>query len=239
MASWEFPAENPISLRLRIPDGSVTVTAAQTATATVTLDANGPFGGGEAAGTRVEFDHDTLSVLAPDHASLTATVELPQGSSCTMHTASADVRCHGHLGALDIHTASGDVHAEQASGAAVIVTASGDVFLGEGTDIDVKTASGDIALGHASGAIAVKTASGDVAVAEASGIRTEVMTTSGDISVAVAPGTGVYMDLSSLSGTVRSDLDPAEETSAADMTVHCRSISGDVQVSRAAAAAPR
>jgi DUF4097 and DUF4098 domain-containing protein YvlB len=233
MTSWEFEVENPVRLQLRTPDGSVMVTAAQTATATVTLDGSG------ATGTRVEFGDGTLSVLAPDHASLTAIVALPEGSSCAMQTASADVRCHGQLGALDIHTASGDVSAEQASGATEIVTASGDVYLGDGTDVSLKTASGDIAVGHASGAVTVQTASGDVVIGDASGRRVEVTAASGDISVAVPPGSGVYLDLWSLSGTVRSDLEPAGDSSSADMTVHCRSISGDVHVSRAPQPAPR
>jgi DUF4097 and DUF4098 domain-containing protein YvlB len=233
MASWEFPAQNPVSLRLRLTDGTVAVSARPITGATVTLDDDG------AGLTRVEFENGTLSVLAPVHASLTATIELPEGSSCTMNTASADVRCHGPLGALDIHTASGDVSAERAGGTAAIVTASGDVYLAEGADITAKTASGDIALGHASGAVAVHTASGDVHIAQASGSRTEVTATSGDISVAVAPGAGVYLDLWTMSGTVSSDLDPAEETSGADMTVHCRSLSGDIRVSRAATHASR
>lgn len=239
MASWEFPAEDPVSLRLRVPDGSVTVTAARTAMATVTLDANGPFRGGDATGTRVEFDHGELSVIAADRASLTVTVELPEGSLCTMHTVSADVRCHGELGALHIHTASGDVSAGRVTGATEIVTASGDVYLGEGTEISLKTASGDIALGRASGVVSVNTASGDVRIGETSGSRTEVTATSGDVSVAVAPGAGVYLDLWTMSGDVSSELDPAEETSAADMTVTCRSISGDVRITRAARTAQR
>lgn len=232
MPSWEFPAENPVSLRLRVADGTVTVSARPTTVATVTLDDDGPL-------TQVEFDNGTLSVLAPVHSSLTATIELPEGSSCTMNAASADIRCHGPLGALDIHTASGDVSAECACGNADIVTASGDVYLADGADITVKTASGDIALGHASGAATVHTASGDVQISQASGSRTEVTATSGDINVAVAPGAGVYLDLFTMSGTVSSDLDPAEETSGADMTVHCRSLSGDVRVSRAATQASR
>lgn len=232
MDSWEFPAESPVSLRLRLADGTIDVSARQTAVATVTLD-------GEIAGTRIEFEHGTLSVIAPEHSSLAGFVDLPEGSSCTVHTASADLRCSGDLTALDVHTASGDVSAERVTGAADIVTASGDVHVGAAAGIRVKTASGDITLGRTEGPATVNTASGDVCIEEAAGSRTEVTATSGDISVAVVPGAGVYLDLSTLSGTVRSELDPAEEIAAADMTVNCRSISGDVQVSRTAQAAPR
>jgi DUF4097 and DUF4098 domain-containing protein YvlB len=228
MPSWEFPAQNPVGLRLRVTDGTIVVSARQAAVAAVILDGAG------ADDTQVKFEQDTLSVLAPDHASLDALVDLPEGSSCTVHTSSADVRCDGELGALDIHTASGDVSAGRVTGAADIVTASGDVRVVAAAEVSAKTASGDIMLGQTTGRVVVHTASGDVHIAEASGNRTEVTATSGDISVAVARGAGVYLDLSTLSGTVRSELDPADETASADMALTCRSISGDVRVSRAA-----
>ena len=41
MTSWEFPASDPVDVRVRIPAGCVTVRAAATHTATVTL-ATGP-----------------------------------------------------------------------------------------------------------------------------------------------------------------------------------------------------
>jgi DUF4097 and DUF4098 domain-containing protein YvlB len=233
MPSWEFPAENPVSLQLRLTDGTIEVSARQTAVATVILD------GDHEDGTRVEFQQGTLWVIAPNHASLTASVALPEGSSCTVHTASADVRCSGHLGALDIHTASGDVSAKRVTGVADIVTASGDVRIAEAAEIRAKTASGDISLGQTTGPVSVHTASGDVRIAQASGSRTEATATSGDITVAVPAGAGVYLDLWTLSGTVRSELDPAEETGAADITLTCRSISGDVRLSRAGLPAPR
>jgi hypothetical protein len=42
-----------------------------------------------------------------------------------------------------------------------------------------------------------------------------------------------------LSGTAESELEPAEETGGADMTLTCRTLSGDVQVTRAAQPATR
>jgi hypothetical protein len=241
MTSWEFPAHDPVDLQVRTLAGKVRVLAVPTQTATVTLDARERV----LAATRVEFDHGALSVVAPNrlglggHASLNVTVQLPEGSSCLVHGASADVGCTGELSALDVHTASGDVSAERVSGLARVVTASGDVHLGTAAEAKVETASGDVRIEQAGGAVNVRTASGDVRIAETSGGQAEVKSSSGDISVAVAPGIGVYLDLSSLSGTVSSELEPAEDNGGADMTVQCRTISGDVQVIRAAQPAPR
>ena len=241
MTSWEFPAHDPVDLQVRIHAGNVRVLAAPTQTATVTLDGNERL----LAATRVEFDHGALSVVGQDrlglggNGSLSVTVEVPEGSSCLVHTASADVGCTGELSALDVHTASGDITAERVSGPVRVVTASGDVLVGAAAEARVETASGDVRIEQADGPVTVRTASGDVWIAQTSGRRTEVKSSSGDISVAVARGIGVYLDLSSLSGTVSSELEPAEDIGGADMTVQCRTISGDVQVLRAAQPAAR
>jgi len=241
MPSWEFPVDGPVDLQVRLPSGDVTVSAVATQTATVTLD------GGDRiiAATRVEFDGAVLSIVVPDqlgltrHGSVDATVELPEGSSCRVNAASADVQCTGTLGALDVHTASGDVNADRVSGTTRVDTASGDVSVAEAAEVTAETASGDVSIGRVSGAVAVRTASGDVQIEAAAGPRVEVKAASGDIGVGVAPGIGVYLELSSLSGTVSSELEPGEETEGADMTLSCRTISGDVRVSRAAPAAAR
>jgi DUF4097 and DUF4098 domain-containing protein YvlB len=236
MPSWEFHGQDPIDLRVRIPAGDIAVSAAATQTTTVALDGSDR----TVAGTRVEFEDGTLSVIVPDQSglfndgSVDVVVELPEGSSCRVHTASADLRCTGELAALDVHTASGDVSAERVSGHARVDTASGDVSLGTAGEAEVESASGDVRIGQVSGGVTVRTASGDVQVEAASGHRTDVNAASGDISVGVAPGIGVYLELSSLSGTVSSELEPGEETGGTDMTLQCRTISGDVRVSRAA-----
>jgi DUF4097 and DUF4098 domain-containing protein YvlB len=241
MTSWEFPAQDPVDLQIRVHSGGVRVQAVPTQTATVTLEGNQRL----LAATRVEFDHGALSVVEPDRfglggfGSLNVTVEVPDGSSCLVHSASADVSCTGELSALDAHTASGELSAERVSGLAQVVTASGDVQVGAAAEARVETASGDVRIDQADGAVTVRTASGDVWIGQISGRRAEVKSASGDISVAVAPGIGVYLDLSSLSGTVSSELEPAQQSGGADMTVQCRTISGDVQVLRAAQPAAR
>jgi hypothetical protein len=241
MPSWEFPARNPVSLQVRIPSGDVTVSAAATQTATVTLDGDDWV----LAVTRVEFGDGTLSIIGPGqtgltrHGSVDAVVELPEGSSCRVSTASAGVECTGEFGAVDIHTASGNISAERAGGPVRLESASGHVSVGQAGEANVQTASGNVEIGWVRGEVQVRTANGGVRIEGASGHRTDVQSASGDISVAVVPGIGVYLDLSSLSGTVSSDLEPGEETGRAEMRLCCRSISGDVRVSRAAAAAAR
>ena len=247
MTSWDFPTSDPIDLQIRIPAGDVTVHAVAVQAATVTLQA-GRRGRDERYldDTRVEFDHGTLSILAPERSgfarggSLSVTVEVPAGSSCLVHTASADVDCTGTLSALDAYSASGNVTAERVSGVARVTTASGDAHVGEAAEASLESASGDVSIGTVSGPASAKTASGDVRIDAASGSRVEARSTSGDIRVGVVPGIGVYLDLSTLSGTASSELDPAGgESGGADMTLSCRTLSGDVLVTRAAQPATR
>ena len=247
MTSWDFPATDPVDLQVRVPAGDIVVRASDTQTATVTLEPNRPGGRAERylEATRVEFDQGALSVVAPDGSwpgrggSLDVTVEVPTGSSCLVHTASADVRCTGELSALDVHSASGDVRADRVNGAARVSTASGDVYVAEAAEADLESASGEVSIGQATGPVRVKTSSGDVRIAAASGGRTEAKSASGDIRVGVPPGIAVYLDLSTLSGTARSELEPADESDGAEMTLNCRTLSGDVVVTRTAQPATR
>lgn len=242
MPSWEFPAEGPADVHIRIPAGSVAVTAAPTPSICVAVEPADGFGGSDLAGmTRVEYRTGRLDIAAPDDrrlfrrsASLDVRVTVPPGSGCTADTASADVRCAGELGALGVHTASGDVTAEQATGETDVTTASGDVRLDRCARTRVKTVSGDVLIGAAGGDVGAESISGDVQIGPVAAGRVTVTTTSGDITVAVASGTGVRLDLSTLSGDASSELDHGGPEGAADATVTCRSVSGDVTVRRAA-----
>jgi Putative adhesin len=242
MSAWEFPTDSPVDLQVRIASGHVTVSAAATGTATVRLSGNRP--GTNADAARVEFDQGTLSVSTVDgpwpgrHGSVEVTVQVPQGSSCLVETVSADVRCTGELATADIRTVSGDIEAERVSGLAQAHTASGDVHVGAAGAASVEATSGDVSIGRV-GDATIRTASGDVGIDTAAGSQVEVKSSSGDIGVGVTPGIGVYLDLSSVSGTVSSELEPAEGADEAQMTLSCRSISGEVRVSSARQVADR
>jgi len=216
---------------------------------------------------RVTFDDGRLAITGPKlggfrrKTGLDLTIKAPVGSSCRAQTASADVACIGRLGGLTVHTASGDVTMASASGAVAVQTASGDVFVDHAAaGANVSTASGDVQVAHASGEVRVNTASGDVAVHEMTGpvaVHTasgdinvkdlssgnaDVSSLSGDVQITVRPGIGVYLDLSSTAGDVRSDLDAADadEIATADgpaIEIKCRSLSGDIRISKGQPAA--
>jgi hypothetical protein len=263
MSSWEFPVTEPIRLHARIPAGGIRVIAEPDRTvATVSLEGHGRRADQLVEETEVSFADGTLSVLSPDkirllgNASLDLVVHVPAGTSAELRGASADINCTGELGDLEAKTASGDINAALVLGSVTLNSASGDVVLAEaGGDVTMKTASGDMQIRRAGGSLTadsasgdiragqvggsaqLRTASGDVSIGSISNGTAEVNTVSGDISVSVPPGVGVYLDLFAMSGDVRSDLaaeSGAESGSGAELTVHCRSISGDIRVAPAA-----
>lgn len=261
MASWEFPCDGPIELFVGIAAGTVTVTADPVQVATVTVSRSGP--GSDAdleSEITVEYDGAHLRVtqqkligLRLRGHSYDVRVTVPTGSDCRAATAAAGITGLGELGSLDVQTASGAVTSDLIRGPATVATGSGQIRLGEvagrvsvktasgrvsmsslGDDVEANAVSGDIAIGTARADVAVNTATGRVRIESVSRGRTSVNTVSGDVAIAVAPGVGVYLDLSSLSGKVSSDLDPDDEPAGnAGLRVHGRSVSGALRVTRA------
>lgn len=258
----EFPTPQPIRLRVQLPAGLAEVTAMETDTTTVELHPQDE--GDQAArqlveSSKVELRGDELTVEVPRGHRLRRTpgldlrITLPAGSEVRGKVASADFRSRGRLARLDVDSASGDVEVEQVTGEVEVRTASGDTSIDEaGGRVRVHTASGDVRVGVADAGLDVKSASGDVTVGEASGMSTarsasgdltvrmarsgqiEANTASGDVRVGVAAGTGVYLDLSTLSGDTRSALEPEDApASGPDLQLRLRTLSGDIDVVRA------
>jgi len=202
---------------------------------------------------RVHVPEKRLQLRTPAFAiRLTA----PTGVAARVAVASADVELRGQLGRaeltgasgdavleacaeLQLRSASGDARIGTVTGRATVASASGDVRVGSaGGGLEVRTASGDVEVGSAAGGVSVTTASGDVGVDRAAGGTVRVKTVSGDVEVAVVPGLRVWLDLSSISGRMESQLDGeggAVGTGPAELTVAVRTVSGDQRLRRAAA----
>jgi Putative adhesin len=247
MATWEFPGSEPIEMVIEIASGSVAVSGEPGPATTVTVHSSrhgddDPLPPEE---LQVSFTAGRLEIIQPKssswlrgHATLDVTVQAPAGSRGTLRTASADVSCVGDLAELEARTASGDVTVASVGGAVAIRTASGDVRLRRaGADAAVVTASGDARIGEVAGSVTAQTASGDVAIGSVTAGETNVKTATGDVSVGVARGAEVYLDLASLTGSIHSQLEEAAAGEGIALRVTCRSISGDIQISRAAATA--
>lgn len=267
MTNWEFPGSAPIDIVIDLAAGSIAVSGEATDVTTVSLEPsrNSRHGRELLDQIRVSFSNGRLEVTQPqtsgflrNHAGLDLTIKAPAGSRCRISAAAADVSCVGELSSLTSKTASGDatvaavtgdaeivassgdIWLERAGGAVHAETASGDIRVKEAAgDITATTASGDITIGAAGGSVQAQAASGDVEVASVGAGQAEIKTVSGDVSVGVRAGTGVYLDLSSLTGRVSHQLDEAGEAPDASLRLTCRSISGDIKVARASLSTAR
>jgi DUF4097 and DUF4098 domain-containing protein YvlB len=262
----EFPCSGPINLSVRLAAGAIDVVAEERDTATVTVE---PYDatGGAAAETQVEMRGDTLIVRAPDtgrgrawrhSARLRISIRVPTGSSAQVRAASAATNCQGEYGSASLSSASGSCAIERVTGDLTVDTASGDVRVGTvggalrvggassrvtagyvGGDARVNTASGDIGLDEAAGSVRVETASGAVTLGlvRRGEIRAEAV--SGRVSVGVAAGTGVWLDVRTLSGQTSSDLHVGGEAppTGHDLELRVRTVSGAIDIHRVPAAA--
>lgn len=191
-------------------------------------------------------------------AQVRVSVQAPKGAHVHLRTASADARLLGELGSIDGASASGAMIAEQVGGGvsfksasgdiavdaiggdAKLNTVSGDVRLGSaGGRASVKLVSGDIEIGQAASDVSVDSVSGDVAVRSVNRGETAVKSVSGDITVGVVSGTKVWLDVNSMSGDTRSELDPSDgpADSGESLRVKASSTSGDVRITRSTAPA--
>lgn len=210
-SSGLFRSSPEIIITARVPVGSTVVAKLRSADLRVS---------GELDSARVESASGDVSL-----ADIAGTARLD--------TASGDVRLTTIGGDLRVKTASGNVTADTCCADVSVQTASGTVSLGtvEG-DLEVKSASGDTEIGAADGSVRARTASGDVELGRVRTGRVEVQTASGEVEVGVERGIAVWLDVSSLSGSVTSSLEPTEPTGDADATVELRvnTVSGDISL---------
>lgn len=151
-------------------------------------------------------------------------------------TASGNIVVQRVDGPADVKTSAGEVRIGHVDGTAVIRTAAGHLTVGEVTgDLRLNTAHGDISADRALTSVVAKTASGRVRIGEVVSGSVVLDTAQGDVEIGVREGTAAWLDVSSKSGVVRSDLGASEAPTESDETVEIRARTqwGDVVVHRA------
>jgi DUF4097 and DUF4098 domain-containing protein YvlB len=266
MTKWDFPCSDPVDISVD-GWGSGSIVVSGEPTTAIAVEVVPSHRGAEVddllSQVQVAFDDGQLYIHGPRGGTfrrkkgLDLTIKAPPGSSCAAKTVSADLSCVGEISAVSLQTASGDLTAASVGGDVTVRSASGDVLLNEiaGTvlihtasgdvqasradgDVRINTASGDVGIGYCAGPVAIHTASGDVKLNAVAAGLVELVSASGDLAVAVVPGIGVYLDLASNSGDIRSELDASDgdepdAESAAAVQISCRTTSGDIQITKA------
>jgi DUF4097 and DUF4098 domain-containing protein YvlB len=265
---YEFDCPNPVALSVHLGGGDAEIIAEDTDRAVVEVTgADGSDAARQAAArTRVELVDGVLVVDAPESGGwgfrrtprVNVNVRLPRGGDLFVKLASANVRALGSYADAKLNSASGDISVEHIAGDAAAGTASGLVNLNRvdgglrlnsasgtlavddvGGDLGAHSASGDIQIGTVGGSVDITTASGDVRLGTVVTGDVKVKSASGDVSVGIASGTGVWLDLITMSGDTRSDLEISQngEPSTATLTLQVRTASGDIHIHRSPSAA--
>jgi hypothetical protein len=266
----EFDRSTPVTVAVRVPSGKVDIHAEERTTVfaeVVPLDGS-ESSRRAAEQTVVALEGDTLVVRAPDSSGgnwrgsgkLGVTVRVPLDSSIAARTASADVRATGRYAEAQIGLASGDARVDEVTGNAGLEAASGDLTIGRvggalritsssgglevgdvTGDVSADAASGDIEIRSAGGSVRAETASGDIAVGVVRQGETRIRSASGDVKVGVAAGTGVWLDVSTASGSTKNELTMGGgdgPASGATLQLRIRTASGDIQIRRVTAPFP-
>jgi hypothetical protein len=154
-------------------------------------------------------------------------VRCPNDTAVELQTGSADGVVRGQVASAHAKTGSGDMSFGK--------TASGDVRVHRvGGDFVANLVSGDLHLSEAEGPVNVSTVSGDQWIGSiARDVR--LSSVSGDVHVGVISGLRLWIDATSVSGDMSSELEAAEPPTADGPIVELRAktVSGDVQIVRA------
>jgi DUF4097 and DUF4098 domain-containing protein YvlB len=258
----EFPCSGPINVEIDVPSGRVNVVAEERETVLVEVKPFGDSDRDRSAAeeTEVSFDGNVLTIEAPRgsgwwswrNASVTVELHVPSESSARIKTASASISCRGRCGNLNVRSASGDISVGDASGAVRARSASGAIEVGDvGGELEANSASGDITAGKVGGGARLRTASGDIKIGSIGGDveaksasgdfevgsvtrgEVSVRSVSGRVSVGVRPGSGVWLDLNSLSGHIESALESVDgPIDSKDLAIKAHTVSGDIEITR-------
>lgn len=190
-----FAVSGPIALSVDLGAGEVLVTAGATDQASVTLRP-ATDGSRDAldliAKTRVALTGNTLRIDIPRGVgfrrdpAIIVEVAVPDGSSVSAKSGSADVRLSGTFGTMAVTTGSGDVDVDDCADAR-IRTGSGNARLDQVNSLNATSGSGNIVIGRAGGDVHASTASGDIRATEVpAGGRFK--TASGDVEIGSSAG---------------------------------------------------
>jgi hypothetical protein len=148
-----------------------------------------------------------------------------------VESGSGDVAVEEVDGPLEVKSGSGDVRLQRLHGPGRVATGSGDVTIGSADEsVHVRSGSGDMRVREAQDDVSLSTASGDLLVDVMHRGQLTAKNVSGDIRVGIPGGIPVWTDISSVTGSVRSDLEGAGEPADGQdyIELRARTVSGDV-----------
>lgn len=150
-------------------------------------------------------------------------------------TGSGDITVESVREGVSLSTGSGDISVGTHEQGAACSTGSGDVSLGESIGpVKVKVGSGDITIERVRNHSVATSGSGDVRVEAAEGPSVVAESARGDVHIGVPAGTPTYLDLKTVTGDIRCDLEPAERPADGQpsLALRARTVTGDITIVR-------
>nr|WP_246221070.1 DUF4097 family beta strand repeat-containing protein [Phytoactinopolyspora mesophila] len=176
---------------------------------------------------RVEVSRQgTGPSLLPDPA-IDIQVTVPQASTLTVHTGSANIRAGGGLAETSLHTGSGNITAIGCTDV-LTKTGSGDIQVDDVSSVRASSGSGNVNVERCAGRVDVNTASGDVRVTDLAG-DSELRTASGNVEIG---SMSARVTAKTASGDVR-----VQRT--VEGTLEAKTASGDVTIGVASGTAAK
>jgi DUF4097 and DUF4098 domain-containing protein YvlB len=150
-----------------------------------------------------------------------------------VETGSGDIVLSRAGAELRVKSGSGDVDVAHAEHALAVSTGSGDVEIGSTNgQAVIKTGSGDLEIAHAGDGVSMSTGSGDMKIGSAAKGKFSAKGASGDVQIGVPAGIPVWTDLTTVSGTIHSDLQGAGQPEAGQdyIELRAKTVSGDIEL---------
>jgi DUF4097 and DUF4098 domain-containing protein YvlB len=150
-----------------------------------------------------------------------------------VETGSGDIYVDDAEGDLRIKSGSGDVDVNDTGATVAVSTGSGDVQIGKTNgQAVVKTGSGDLEIGTAGDGVSMSTGSGDMKIDKAKRGKFSAKGASGDVLIGVPAGVPVWTDITTVSGSIHSDLQGAGQPEPGQDYVELRAktVSGDIDL---------
>jgi len=163
------------------------------------------------------------------------TIHIDQAGSVKLHSGSGDVIVEHIAGSAEVTNSNGAVRLGRIDGPATVKNSNGDSWIGEaGGDLRLNAANGAITVERAHAAVTAKTANGGVRLGEVVRGAITLETAAGSLEVGVRNGTAAWLDLKTIAGRVRNELEPSTGPGDAGDTVEIRARTsvGDITVRR-------
>lgn len=162
-------------------------------------------------------------------------IQLDQVGKLRVDAGDGDISVTRSSGHLEATTSNGEIRIREIDGPAMARTVNGGITIGEVRgDARLNTAHGEITVDRALASVAAKTAAGDIRIREVVRGSVALDTGAGELEVGIREGTAALLDVSTVLGTVRTSLEPADAPDPGDETVEvrARTTAGDILIRR-------